>query len=157
MAPRKTAPTIDLMARECVANQLRMLNRVVTSVYDEELRPLRLTASQMVILALTAKHAQVRAAQICEWLQIDASTLSRNIERMRANGWIVQAPTSDQRSRPFQLTPAGEKILQDAVLAWERAQAKAVDLIGDEGVAMLKTVTRNVTRKRSPAQQQKSE
>lgn len=157
MGTKKTRPVIDLMARECIANQFRMLNRVVTSVYDEELRPLGLTAGQMVVLALTAKHASVRAAQICEWLQVDASTLSRNIERMRANGWLVQAPAADQRSRPFQLTAAGEKILHDAVLAWERAQAKAADLIGDEGVALLKTVTRNVASKRSAERQQKTE
>ena len=119
-----------------------------TRIYEEELRPLRLTVSQMVVLALTAKHEQVRAAQICGWLQIDASTLSRNINRMRTNGWIEEAPASDQRSRPFQLTVAGEKILQDAILAWERAQATAVELLGPEGVSVIKRLTRSVTRNR---------
>lgn len=149
MRAKNTQTVIEVMARECVGNQVRMLNRVVTAIYEEELRPLRLTVSQMVVLALTAKHEQVRAAEICGWLQIDASTLSRNIERMRSNGWIEKAQAADQRSRPFRLTAAGEAILQDAVLAWERAQAKAVGLLGSEGVALLKAVTRNVTGSRS--------
>lgn len=144
---------VDFMARECVGNQVRMLNRVVTSIYDEALRPLGITASQMVILALTAKHASLRAAQIGEWLQIDASTLSRNMERMRANGWIEEAAASDQRSRPFQLTKAGDKLLHDAVLAWQRAQAEAVDMLGKDGVAQLKAITRTLTRKRQSGRQ----
>ncbi len=149
MRPKNTQTVVDIMARECVGNQVRMLNRVVTGIYEGELRPLGLTVSQMVVLALAAKHAQVRAAEICRWLQIDASTLSRNIERMRANGWIEKAEACDKRSRPFQLTAAGDKLLQDATLAWERAQAAATQLLGSEAVAMLKTVTRNVTRTRS--------
>ncbi|MFI5398226.1 MAG: MarR family winged helix-turn-helix transcriptional regulator [Candidatus Binatia bacterium] len=149
MRSKSKQTAIEFMARECVGNQLRMLNRVVTGIYEDEFRPLRLTASQMIILALTAKHNQVRAAELCRWLQIDASTLSRNIDRMRANGWLSQATTEDQRSRPFQLTADGEKILHDAILAWERAQVKAVRLLGKEGVALLKTVTKNVKGSRS--------
>lgn len=141
-----TKAAVDLMARECVANQVRMLNRVVTGIYEEEFRPLKLTVSQMVILALTAKHGQVRAAQLCRWLQVDASTLSRNIERMRAKGWIQQAAASDQRSRPFSLTASGAKILGNAFRAWERAQAKAVRLLGSESVAHLRAMTRNARR-----------
>ena len=144
MRSKSKRTAIEVMARECVANQVRMLNRVVTGIYEDEVRPLGLTVSQMVILAVTARRNQVRAAELCRWLQIDASTLSRNIDRMRANGWLEKAPTEDQRSRPFQLTAAGEEILDDAILAWERAQAKAVRLLGSEGVALLKTVTRNV-------------
>ncbi len=148
MRAKSKEAAVEVMARECVANQVRMLNRVVTGMYEDEFRPLGLTVSQMVILALTAKQTQVRAAQLCRWLQIDASTLSRNIDRMRGNGWLEQAPAEDQRSRPFQLTTQGGKLLDDAILAWERAQAKAVRLLGKEGVALLKTVTKNVRASR---------
>jgi DNA-binding MarR family transcriptional regulator len=149
MRSKSKQAAIEVMARECVANQVRMLNRVVTGMYEDEFRPLGLTVSQMVILALTARQSQVRAAELCRWLQIDASTLSRNIDRMRANGWLEKAPTQDQRSRPFQLTGDGEKILHAAILAWERAQAKAVRLLGGEGVALLRTVTKKVRGIRS--------
>lgn len=149
MRSKSKQAAIEVMARECVANQVRMLNRVVTGIYEDEFRPLKLTVSQMVILALTAKHSRLHAAQLCRWLQIDASTLSRNIDRMRANGWVEQSHTEDQRSHPFRLTGQGEKILHDALLAWERAQAKAVRLLGKQGVAFLKTLTTNVSGSRS--------
>ncbi len=149
MGSRRAKTTIDVMARECVANQLRILNRVVTGIYENEFRPLTLTASQMVILALTAKRGRLRAAELGRALQMDASTLSRNIERIRARGWLEEAPAEDQRSRPFRLTASGEKILRDAILAWERAQATAVRLLGQERVALLKSMTKDVRARMS--------
>jgi DNA-binding MarR family transcriptional regulator len=144
MARGKIQSTADRMARECVGNQLRMLSRVVTGVYEDELRPLKLKVSQMIILAITAKQGQVRAVELSRALQMDASTVSRNVERMRARGWLEQAPGEDERSHPLRLTASGRRLFSDATLAWERAQAKAVGLLGKEGVSLLRLTTEHV-------------
>ena len=34
--------TIDTIARECIAVRVRMLNRIITGIYDDALRPLGL-------------------------------------------------------------------------------------------------------------------
>ena len=149
MRKKSTRAAVELMARECVGNQLRLLGRVVTSVYEEELRPLKLTPSQMIILAITTQQGRVRAVELSRLLQMDASTVSRNVERLRARGWIAEASGEDSRSRPFRLTPDGEKVLEDAIVAWERAQAKAVELLGKDGVALLRRTTRNVRARAS--------
>jgi DNA-binding MarR family transcriptional regulator len=145
----KTDSTVERMARECVGNQLRMLSRVVTGVYEDELRPLRLKVSQMIILALTEKRGQVRAVELSQELRMDSSTVSRNVERMRARGWLEHVPGEDERSHPFRLTSSGRKVLRDATVAWKRAQAKAVGLLGKEGVALLRLTTRKVTAQES--------
>ena len=144
MSLDKTHTTVERMARECVGNQLRMLNRVVTGIYEDELRPLKLKVSQMIILVLTAKQGQVRSVELSRALQMDASTVSRNVERMRARGWLEQVPGGDERSRPLRLTASGKKTLRDATLAWERAQATAVGLVGSEGVAFLRRITKHL-------------
>jgi len=144
MRRKGTRTIVERMARECVANQLRTLTRVVTGIYEEQLRPLKLKASQMVILAITEKRGQVRAAELSLMLHVDASTLSRNLERMRARGWLEEARGGDERSRPFRLTASGKKILREAFLAWERAQESAVGLLGREGVANLHHLTEKV-------------
>ena len=136
--------TVERMARECVGNQLRLLSRVVTGIYERELRPLKLTASQMVILALTAKQGRVLSVELSKTLQMDASTVSRNVERMRARGWLEQVPGKDERSRPFRLTASGKKMLRDASTAWEKAQGQAVGLVGDEGVALLRRMSKEL-------------
>ena len=98
---------IDKVASECVAVRLRLLNRVVTNFYDDALRPLGLKVSQLNILVVAAKIGLARPAQVCEYLQLDVSTLSRNVERMQAHGWLEVVPDEDARSQPFRLTPQG--------------------------------------------------
>src|SRR5262245_53975585 len=100
---------IDQVASECVAVRLRMLNRVITNIYDDALRPLDLKVSQMNILVAAAKMGTARPAAVCEHLHLDVSTLSRNVERMKGRGWLEVVPDEDGRSQPFRLTPQGRK------------------------------------------------
>src|SRR5262249_27536056 len=100
----KTA-IVDTIAQSCIAVRLRLLNRVVTSIYDDALRPVGLKVSQLNILIVAAKLGLARPAQVCDILQLDASTLSRNVERMRAQRWLTVVPDEDARAQPFRLTP----------------------------------------------------
>ena len=114
---------IDKIASECVAVRLRMLNRVITNIYDDALRSLDLKVSQMNILVAAAKMGTARPIEVCEHLHLDVSTLSRNVERMKARGWLEVVPDEDGRSQPFRLTPQGRKLLEKAIPAWSEAQA----------------------------------
>ena len=131
------ANSIDAIAKTCIAVRLRLLNRVVSGFYDDALRPLGLKVSQMNILIVAAKLGVARPAQVCDLLQLDASTLSRNVERMRAHGWLEVVPEADARAQPFRLTPQGKRLIEKAVPLWERAQRQASELLGDDGVALL--------------------
>src|SRR5438128_10667443 len=118
----RTQAAIDKIAGECVAVRLRMLNRVITNMYDAALRPLELKVSQMNILVAAAKMGTARPMEVCEYLHLDVSTLSRNVERMKARGWLEVVPDEDGRSQPFRLTARGRKLLGQAAPAWEGAQ-----------------------------------
>lgn len=130
-------PTIDTIAGECIAVRMRMLNRVVTNIYDDALRPLGLKVSQMNILVAAAKMGTARPAEVCERLHLDVSTLSRNVERMKARGWLEVIPDEDGRAQPFRLTAQGRKLLEKAAPAWKQAQRKASNLLGDGIVGQL--------------------
>src|SRR6266403_5631093 len=119
---KATNSSIDTISRTCIAVRLRLLNRVVTNFYDEALRPLGLKVSQLNILIVTARLGLARPVQVCEILQLDTSTLSRNVERMRTNGWLEVVPDEDARAQPFRLTPQGKRLIEKATPAWERAQ-----------------------------------
>jgi DNA-binding MarR family transcriptional regulator len=136
--------TLDAVASNCIAVRLRLLNRVVTNLYDDALRPLGLKVSQLNILIVVAKLGLARPAQVCELLQLDTSTLSRNVERMRENGWLEIVPEEDGRMHPFRLTPHGSALLEKAIPAWEEGQRRATELLGDEGVTLLKTTARKL-------------
>src|SRR5947199_4354214 len=98
-----TTSSIDTISRTCIAGRLRLLNRVVTNLYDDALRPLGLKVSQLNILIVTARLGLARPAQVCAILQLDTSTLSRNVELMRAHGWLEVVPNEDARAQPFRL------------------------------------------------------
>lgn len=143
MGNQKHDKAIDAIARNCIAVRLRRLNRVITNLYDDALRPLGLKVSQLNILVVAAKLGVAQPAQVCDLLQLDTSTLSRNVERMRAKGWLEVVPGDDARTQSFRLTAKGRKLLEQAVPAWEQAQEKASELLGKEGVALLtKTASR---------------
>src|SRR3982751_87918 len=139
-----TTSDIDTIARTCVAVRLRLLNRVVTNLYDDALRPLGLKVSQMNILVVTAKLGLARPAQVCDLLQLDTSTLSRNVGRMRAQGWLEVVADEDARTQPFRLSSQGRRLIEKAIPAWEEAQQQANELLGSEGIALLDQVAKKL-------------
>jgi DNA-binding MarR family transcriptional regulator len=133
----RTSKQVDRIAASCIAVRLRLLNRVVTNLYDEALRSLGLKVSQMNVLVVAAKLGVARPAQVSELLHLDISTLSRNVDRMMAKGWLEAVPEQDARTQPFRLTDQGRRLLERTIPAWEKTQKQAAELLGEPGVAML--------------------
>jgi DNA-binding MarR family transcriptional regulator len=128
---------IEKVVDECVAVRLRMLNRVVTNIYDDALRSLDLKVSQMNILVAAAKMGTARPVDVCEYLHLDVSTLSRNVERMKARGWLEVVPDEDRRSQPFRVTSRGHKLLEKAMPAWRETQEQVKKVLGNGFVEQL--------------------
>jgi DNA-binding MarR family transcriptional regulator len=143
--PQASDSTSEEIARDCVAVRLRLLNRVITNLYDDALRPLGLKVSQMNILVVAARLGVAEPSRVCRLLQMDLSTLSRNLERLRAHGWIEAVPDRDARVHPFRVTDAGRELIQQAYPVWKEAQGRATDLLGEEGVNLLARVARRLT------------
>ena len=104
---------------------------------SDALRPLGLKVSQMNILTAAAKMGTARPSEVCEYLHLDVSTLSRNVERMKVRGWLEVIPDRDGRSQPFCLTSQGRQVLEDAIPAWEQAQQQVKHLLGEGFVVQL--------------------
>ncbi len=136
--------TAEIVARDCIAVRLRMLNRVVTNVYDESLRELDLKVSQLNVLVAMAMMGVAKPADISEKLSLDTSTLSRNLDRMRARGWLEVVPSTDRRAQPVRLTAAGKKLLREALPRWKEAQDQVAVLLGDGVVQQLKHALQRV-------------
>src|SRR5437764_9081277 len=115
----KPTSSIDTITRTCIAVRLRLLNRVITNLYDDALRPLGLKVSQLNILIVTARLGLARPAQVCDILQLDASTLIRNVKPLQAHRWLEVVAYEDARTQPFRLTPQGRRLIEKAVPAWQ--------------------------------------
>ena len=137
MAGRKgELPAAEVIAGECLAVRVRTLNRAVTALYDEALRPHGLRVGQLNLLVAVARMGTARPGDLCRALCMDKSTLSRDVEVMRRNGWL-EVDTTAGRSRPVRITPVGQALLERVVPAWRQAQEKAGVLMGGEAAAAL--------------------
>jgi DNA-binding MarR family transcriptional regulator len=96
------------------------------------------------IMVVAAKLGLAQPAKVCDILQLDTSTLSRNVDRMEAKGWLEVVPGEDARTQPFRLTNHGKRLLERAVPAWEQAQQQPGKLLGDQGIALLNQVASQV-------------
>lgn len=116
----------------CVALRARRMSRIITRIYDDALRPLKITASQFTLLTAVAQQDGVTAAEIGFDLDIEKSTLSRNLKRLVALKLIQMDPPAGRRGRGLHLTPAGEEALHSAYPVWRSTQQRVETVLGNE-------------------------
>ena len=134
-----TAPiSIETIAEHCIAVRLRMLSRVVTRLYNQALRPYGLSVNQMNILTAVSCLGETRPHDVCQALYLEKSTLSRDVRRMRQQGWLEAVPGADGRAMRLRITLAGSRRLEQAIPAWQQAQEQATALLGQHEVSTLR-------------------
>lgn len=124
-------------AASCISTRVRQLSRIVTRVYDDALRPLGITASQFTLLTQLAQQDGITAVEIGHTLDIEKSTLSRNLKRLLALGHLTMDPPAGRRGRGLHLTPKGEAVIKQAYPVWMDAQSKTVKVMGMESRSTL--------------------
>lgn len=121
----------------CIATRVRQLSRIVTRVYDDALRPHKITASQFTLLTQLAQTDGITAAEIGLDLDIEKSTLSRNLKRLLALGHIEMDPPAGRRGRGLHLTPKGRTVIREAYPLWQEAQRRSTETMGEDARAIL--------------------
>lgn len=113
----------------CLATSARRLDRVIMALFDDAFRPLGLKSTQVTLLVFIAALGAPRPADLTGPMQIDASTLSRNLDRLESLGYIRSADAEDARTKRLALTREGRAVLRKAQPIWDRCQARARDLL----------------------------
>jgi DNA-binding MarR family transcriptional regulator len=121
----------------CVCNNLRRAARLVTNYSDKLLEPTGLRSSQLTILVVLYRAGIQTINEMAKILDLDRTTLTRNLKPLARHGLLAIAPGSDQRTRVVALTPAGEAALIKALPLWEQAQSHMVEGIGEANAALL--------------------
>src|SRR5262249_47122819 len=142
-------PAAELIAGECLGVRLRTLNRAVTALYDDALRPHGLRVGQLNLLVAVARMGTAKPGELCRVLCMDKSTLSRDVEVLRRHGWLVADETAG-RSRPLRITPVGPAPPERVGPAWRQAQAQARKLLGDDGAEAVLAMARRLRTEGTP-------
>lgn len=126
--------------RGCTNLKLRQVDRVVTRHYDRYLSEVGLRNTQYALLSHVVKLGPIRPGDLARRMQMDASTLTRNVQPLVAQGWLTVGAGEDARSRHVETTPAGEAKRAEGQRAWKAAQTALNDRLGKERVVALHTL-----------------
>jgi len=127
-----------LIASECLSVRVRRLGRVITRIYDAALAPHGVNAAQLNLLSAIAASGGARAVDLAQLLEMEKSTLSRDLKRMEQAGWVRSDVALPGGGRAVTLTPAGSRLLLEVRAAWESAQAAAQEVLGRRTFAQLR-------------------
>jgi DNA-binding MarR family transcriptional regulator len=127
---------------DCFCLASRRLSRLLTQAYDGQLADAGIKITQFSLLVALDKAAQkeVPLKRIAENLDMDASTLTRNLNLLVRDGLAEFLPATDQREKRAQLTKAGRECLARAKPMWREAQKMVASKLEPRSVAHLKTM-----------------
>lgn len=134
----------DIIADQCLAGRTRLLNRTITGIYDEALRPLDITAGQLNVMVTVAKMGSVSPKEIALQLNMEKSTVSRNVERMRARGLLTVRSGKSGRDQIVDIARKGNTLLEKAVPLWNNAQKSTKAILGQRGTKSIYTLANSV-------------
>lgn len=121
----------------CTNLKLRQLNRMATRHYDHYVAKSGLKNTQYSLLSYVATLGPIRPSDLARRMQMDASTLTRNMQPLVAQGWLTIGAGDDARSRLVEVTEAGRAKRVEGQRAWKEAQVALNEKLGIERVAML--------------------
>ena len=126
------------VAERCFAVRVVRAGRVLSRLYDEAVRPLGITGTQFTLINVIEQMQPDSIASIGERLDIDATTLSRNLRRLETAGIIEMGEPAPDRRRAIALTDHGRSLLDQAYEAWKGAQAKVEALYASDEIEPFK-------------------
>ena len=130
----------------CMCASFRRASRVLTQMYDQELRPEGLRATQFTILQALTLAGEINQGQLGGALAMDSTTLTRTLKIMRRDGWVRMLRGEDRREWRLGLTKEGEALYRRALPAWERMQKKLRKRIGSAEWEQLMKVTNGLAQ-----------
>jgi DNA-binding MarR family transcriptional regulator len=126
-----------LAPQGCSSLKLRQTARRVSQHFDGFVSAAGLKTTQYSLLAHIDKLGPLRPGELARRMEMDASTLTRNLQPLVAMGWVQVGPGDDGRSRTVAITDAGRGKRIEAQRTWKRAQLALNQRLGVAKVAEL--------------------
>lgn len=132
--------SVLVKTEECTNLALRKLTRAVTRHYDRYLSDVKLKTTQYTLLSHVTALGPVGLGKLARLMEMDASTLTRNMRPLVDQQLIVQSRGADGRSRSVEMTDEGKARWAIAHEAWREAQQSLHRTLGSQRVQELHTI-----------------
>src|SRR5271154_2301135 len=108
--------------KSCLALNLRRAERVVSQIYDNALRPIGLKSTQFSLLVTIRAMQPAILSRIADHIDMDRTTLTRNLDVLLASGLVSTTRGEDLRERVVSITDSGDAALVAALPIWNATQ-----------------------------------
>ena len=127
----------------CTCYRLRQAARLVSRTYDQFLAPSGINTGQFGMLVTMAAMGGESISKLAEVLQMERTTLTRNLLPLQKLGYVAVEPGPDKRARALRLTDTGKAALAAARPMWQAAQRSLEQRLGRAEVKSLNATLEN--------------
>jgi DNA-binding MarR family transcriptional regulator len=117
---------------ECTAFNLKKATRIVQNLFDQAFKPIGLEGTQYTVLVHIFVHGPISLTRLAELMQVDRTTLARNLAPLEKKGFVDVKQGSDRRAKFINITPKGKEVLYAALPLWKKTQEEIKTALGLE-------------------------
>ncbi|HWZ31695.1 MAG TPA: MarR family winged helix-turn-helix transcriptional regulator [Bryobacteraceae bacterium] len=116
----------------CVAYNLRRSSRIISKIYEKEMRGAPIRGPQFSLMIVIAKRGTETITGLARLIGADRTTLTRNLKQLERKGVVQISAGNNHRTKAVRLLPAGEKAVRASIQHWKKAQTKVVNALGKD-------------------------
>ena len=116
----------------CTCGEIRRAARAVTLLYDKAFESSGLLSTQLGVLYAIYNSASITISQLAGQMDMDRTTLTRNLSVLERLGLINISSGKDHRTRIVTITPKGTNSISNAIPLWNDIQRKVKQQMGEK-------------------------
>lgn len=129
------------MKNRCYCIALRKASRKVSLLYDHALAEFGITVAQYSLMRKLQTGKPLTVTELAERLELDRSTVGRNVKVLERKGLIHIKKGDDLREARVHLTQDGGFILDTSQPKWQQVQDTVEAKLGHHGIQQLLALT----------------
>lgn len=122
----------EKMLSTCFFLNFAKAMRPINHIFSQEIKNVGLTPTQLSVLVTIGRNQNSSISALGKILNLDESTLTRNLMLLERDGYIQKLIGADKRRKLIALTDEGCIIIENAMPHWQNAQSKLEDIIGNK-------------------------
>ncbi len=129
------------MSSACFCLQLRKATRKIGARYDAALEPVGINIAQYALLRTIARRQPISLTELGRKLELDRSTMGRNVRVIQKMGLVELGRGEDQREATVALSSRGRDVLRAAEPLWAQCQEEVGQRLGTDRLGLLADLT----------------
>ena len=130
----------------CMLSNTRMAARAITRRYDAAARRHGVTAVQFSLLGTLLELGEMTVSDLAERRAFERTTLTRNLDRLEAQGLVISRSAEHGNGRYCRLTDEGRGVVEALRPEWRKAQQEVRQALGgdrfDLAIGLLKEIAK---------------